>query len=101
MCGISGIINFDGQPVEPVLVNTMMDAMKHRGPDAYQQWGLDKKIELAHLRLSIIDLTSSSDQPFISSCQNFVIVFNSIVSFTVVNFCCSRAAGPDPCGSVH
>ena len=76
MCGIYGIINNNGFSIDKEAVKNSAMLMKHRGPDAYQQWGLEKKIELAHLRLSIIDLTNSSNQPFISSCQNFVIVFN-------------------------
>lgn len=76
MCGIYGIINNIDFPIDRAAVKNSAMLMKHRGPDAYQQWGLDKKIELAHLRLSIIDLTSSSNQPFISNCKNFVIVFN-------------------------
>jgi asparagine synthase (glutamine-hydrolysing) len=76
MCGIYGIVNNNSLSIDKEAVKNSAMLMKHRGPDAYQQWGLDKKIELAHLRLSIIDLTSSSNQPFISSCQNFVIVFN-------------------------
>lgn len=76
MCGIYGIINNNGFSIDKEAVKNSAMLMKHRGPDAYQQWGLEKKIELAHLRLSIIDLTNSSNQPFISSCKNFVIVFN-------------------------
>ena len=33
MCGIAGILSFDGRPVDPEDVRSMCDAMVHRGPD--------------------------------------------------------------------
>lgn len=50
--------------------------MKHRGPDAYGQWGIDNRIQLAHLRLAIIDLSRESDQPMRSASGRLVICFN-------------------------
>ena len=77
MCGIFGIKNI-ATPInidkDDVKISALL--MKHRGPDAYGQWGINDKIELAHLRLSIIDLHKESNQPFFSNCGNYVIVFN-------------------------
>ena len=42
MCGVSGIVEFDGQPVDQSTVKRMMRAMKHRGPDDEGTF-LDKK----------------------------------------------------------
>ena len=33
MCGIAGIVNYDGLPVAPGLLEKMCTAMCHRGPD--------------------------------------------------------------------
>ena len=33
MCGITGIINFDGRPVEASIIKAMTDTLVHRGPD--------------------------------------------------------------------
>lgn len=76
MCGIYGIINNNNQYINRNLVSDSAKLMKHRGPNSFGQWGIDGKVELAHLRLSILDLTSDGDQPFISECKNYVIVFN-------------------------
>ncbi|MCF8320863.1 MAG: asparagine synthase (glutamine-hydrolyzing) [Flavobacterium sp.] len=77
MCGIFGIItNHDSEVIDKQKVKQSSILMNHRGPDAYEQWGIEGKIELAHLRLSIIDLSTESNQPFFSDCNNYVIVFN-------------------------
>ncbi len=78
MCGISGIINFDGKPVEPVLVNTMMDAMKHRGPDD-QGVLIRKNIGLGFVRLSIIDLSDLGHQPMQDRSGRYFIIYNGEV----------------------
>ncbi len=33
MCGICGVVNFDGRPVDRGLVKRMADVIEHRGPD--------------------------------------------------------------------
>ena len=33
MCGIAGIVRFDGSPVDPAVLRAMVDSMTHRGPD--------------------------------------------------------------------
>lgn len=77
MCGIFGIkTKFDSVQIDKDRVKESANLMRHRGPDAYGQWGLKNKIELAHLRLSVIDLSPQSNQPFFSKCKNFVIIFN-------------------------
>ncbi len=75
MCGVSGIINFDGQPVDQSLVNGMMRAMKHRGPDDEGIF-LDKNIGLGFVRLSIIDLTENGHQPMRDSSGRYIIIYN-------------------------
>jgi asparagine synthase (glutamine-hydrolysing) len=49
--------------------------MVKRGPDANGIW-VSKDITLSHRRLSILDLDSRSNQPMLSSCGRYTIVFN-------------------------
>lgn len=63
MCGIAGAYQ---QPDGKVLVSTMVDRIEHRGPDARGLVELvdpETSVVLGHRRLSIIDLTTASDQP--------------------------------------
>lgn len=76
MCGIFGIINFHDKTIDKQLFESSAKLMTHRGPNAYGQWGIPNKIQLGHLRLSIVDLKAESNQPFFSPCKQFVIVFN-------------------------
>jgi len=72
MCGIAGIFgeNRDG-------IETVLTAIKHRGPDAFGIYKLDNlKGAVGHVRLSIIDLDPRSNQPFISECGRYILVFN-------------------------
>ena len=75
MCGINGIfqkvLKFDASP----LVQKMNEKIKHRGPDADGIY-TSEKLVLGHRRLSIIDLSTQSNQPFFSYHNKFVIVYN-------------------------
>lgn len=76
MCGITGIVTQTLQVEEKkVRLSKMLKAQAHRGPDAEVQWH-DNFCSLGHNRLSIIDLSSEANQPMISSCGNYVVVFN-------------------------
>ncbi len=55
MCGIHGLIRFDGQPVTPPLLSAMGDITRHRGPDD-EGMHIDGDCGIAMRRLSIIDL---------------------------------------------
>jgi asparagine synthase (glutamine-hydrolysing) len=75
MCGIAGILRFDGQSVEQDLLKRMTDIIAHRGPDGEGQW-CSGPVGLGHRRLSIIDLSSHANQPMLSDDKQLVIVFN-------------------------
>jgi asparagine synthase (glutamine-hydrolysing) len=75
MCGIDGILNFKGGPVEAGLISRMTDAMAHRGPDACGLFEGDG-IALGHRRLSIIDLSEAANQPFTDIDDRYIIIFN-------------------------
>lgn len=75
MCGICGIINYNREPVREDKIRTMMQIMKHRGPDDEGTYIKDN-IGLGFVRLSIIDLTIAGHQPMFSNDGRYVIVFN-------------------------
>jgi asparagine synthase (glutamine-hydrolysing) len=75
MCGIVGIINQEGNKVDHHALLTMRDSLIHRGPDASGYY-IDDNVGLGHRRLSIIDLSADSNQPFHSSCGRYVLTFN-------------------------
>lgn len=74
MCGISAIA---GCPWNTDQLKAMVDAQHHRGPD-YQDIYVsdDMLIGLGHNRLSIIDLSSSGNQPMMDANGRLHIVFN-------------------------
>ena len=66
MCGIAGVLTFDGAPVGAATLRRMADSLRHRGPDAdgyFEDAAAAPGIGLAHRRLSIIDLSHAADQP--------------------------------------
>ena len=75
MCGIAGYIG--DQKIESSVVTKTLTLMKNRGPDYknFYQTEINKaQILLLHSRLSIIDLESRINQPFLK--DDLVIVFN-------------------------
>ena len=78
MCGISGIFNRDGQPVSPVLLRAMTEAIAHRGPDGEGTFA-EGMIGLGHRRLAIIDLTPAGRQPMVTRDGRYVITYNGEV----------------------
>ena len=75
MCGIAGIIDLKGREVDGGLVRGMTNAMAHRGPDADGLF-VDGPASLGHRRLSIIDLSPDSNQPFYDPSGRYVMVYN-------------------------
>lgn len=76
MCGIAGIINLTKKQYLPSVIKAMTNAIAHRGPNAEGFFGDNTKIALGHRRLSIIDLSTNANQPFIDNSGQYVIVFN-------------------------
>lgn len=75
MCGIAGI--FGKNNTDSAIVS-MVNSMKHRGPDGNGIF-YSENISLGHTRLSIIDLSQSGAQPMYSDNGNLVIVYNGEV----------------------
>jgi asparagine synthase (glutamine-hydrolysing) len=74
MCGFAAVVD-TAMPSEEArsLVHTMLATMAHRGPDATAV--LQKNhCTLGHNRLSIIDVSEASNQPF--EAFNIIVVFN-------------------------
>lgn len=75
MCGICGVIDFNAKIKNDEIIKNMMRSIKHRGPDG-EGCFIDENLALGHVRLSIIDLTDSANQPMFSDDNNISIVFN-------------------------
>jgi asparagine synthase (glutamine-hydrolysing) len=75
MCGISGIINLKGKEVHASNIQSMMSAMKHRGPDDEGVF-VHQNLGLGFVRLSIIDLSTAGHQPMKSADERYTLVFN-------------------------
>ncbi len=75
MCGIAGLIHLNGDPVSPIAIKRMTDAIAHRGPDGEGQW-IEKNVGLGHRRLAIIDLSPLGHQPMVSADHRFALVYN-------------------------
>lgn len=79
MCGIAGIWSFRGQIEESVL-QSMTDALAHRGPDDSGLY-IDPggRLGLGHRRLSILDLSSLGHQPMSNENGSIWITYNGEV----------------------
>ena len=77
MCGIAGIVNIRGKPVEPAEISHLTNLMAHRGPDGAGTWfSADRNVALGHRRLAIIDPGEGGYQPMSSADGRYVIVYN-------------------------
>ncbi len=96
MCGIVGILSFDGTPVDPIVLDRMNNRQVHRGPDGagylfawpadggfadvlvrdVARWEHrdDVSVALGHRRLAILDLSDRGIQPM--RIDGTSIVFN-------------------------
>lgn len=76
MCGIFGIVYRDGKSIpDETLLRDTGRILGHRGPDSV---GLYKNggVGLVHTRLSLLDLSSRSDQPFWDDQRRYALVYN-------------------------
>lgn len=75
MCGIVGVLDFGGRPVDASIVQRMTDQLAHRGPDGEGIF-LDGSVGLGHRRLAIIDLTPAGAQPMPNEAADVHVVAN-------------------------
>tara|TARA_B100001063_G_C16767292_1_gene559441 strand:+ start:1116 stop:2975 length:1860 start_codon:yes stop_codon:yes gene_type:complete len=80
MCGIAGSIEPYGQNMlDYSKSGHIFKTISARGPDNYSissEKLQHHKLTFAHTRLAIIDLSESSNQPFESSCGQFILTYN-------------------------
>ncbi len=78
MCGIAGA--YSEQKIIAEKFRQVTDCLYHRGPDAGAYYEtLDGHLFLGHRRLSIIDLSTTANQPMHSADGRYVIIFNGEV----------------------
>lgn len=75
MCGIAGIYSNDMKNLNDRIVQDIIEAIGHRGPDGDGLYTVDNVI-LAQKRLAIIDLSDKGKQPMIVDDGNYSITFN-------------------------
>lgn len=75
MCGIAGIVRFDGKKVNEAQIQSMLQTIKHRGPDDEGIF-VEKNVGLGHVRLSILDLSSAGKQPMTDPTGRYTIIQN-------------------------
>ncbi|MDB5075039.1 MAG: hypothetical protein JWO42_1218 [Chloroflexi bacterium] len=78
MCGIAGLLQFDGMLDARSTLESMDDMMAHRGPDdrGIKEFGI---AGLVHRRLSIIDLSPAGHCPMPNEDETLWIVYNGEV----------------------
>lgn len=90
MCGICGIVDFDGEPIDRELVQRMADVIEHRGPDGEGFYfnnqtvsaengsgslGRHANVALAARRLAIIDV-AAGHQPISNEDETVWVAYN-------------------------
>jgi asparagine synthase (glutamine-hydrolysing) len=76
MCGIVGLCLRNGGINEDE-IGVLRDSMEHRGPDDAGFWmDPQRRIGLAHRRLSVIDLSTAGHQPMQNEDGSIILVFN-------------------------
>jgi len=79
VCGLAGYVAFEEAPNCQDRLQNALNLLKNRGPNGsgieIQKVG-HVEIGLGHTRLSVLDLSSSANQPMVSFDKNFIIVFN-------------------------
>jgi asparagine synthase (glutamine-hydrolysing) len=73
MCGIAGVVSPHPTHADEQGVRAMIEALRHRGPDAQSVLALDG-IVLGHSRLAVIDLSATANQPMAD--ERYTIVYN-------------------------
>lgn len=75
MCGL--VVAWDPAGLANAPLASALTDLHHRGPDAQASiWREDHRLHLAHARLKIIDTTDGANQPFVSPCGRWAIVYN-------------------------
>lgn len=79
MCGIAGIVTFDGRPIGDEVLARMTAMLAHRGPEGS---GIERlrqgavEVGLGHTRLKIIDLSDAAAQPMTNEDASVWVTLN-------------------------
>src|SRR5687768_14188986 len=79
MCGIAGIIDFRGRPIERHILEGFCRSLAHRGPDDSGIWQHQVdgfSVGLAHTRLAVIDPTPDARQPMLDASGRYALSYN-------------------------
>ncbi len=77
MCGIAGIWNFDGRPLDAGELDRFTDTLIHRGPDGRGVWtSADGSLGLGQRRLAILDTRPEGLQPMSFADGRLWITYN-------------------------
>ena len=79
MCGITGVLSFNmvGR-MHLIHLEEATRRLEKRGPDVHGTW-FDDHVGLGHRRLSIIDVSEESNQPFHDASGRYTLVYNGEV----------------------
>jgi asparagine synthase (glutamine-hydrolysing) len=79
MCGYFAFISSKNKQYPEKRFNSAFKLLSHRGPD-FSKVLYGKKnnfsYQLGHHRLSIRDISDNANQPFLSECENYILLFN-------------------------
>jgi asparagine synthase (glutamine-hydrolysing) len=75
MCGIAGLLDPTGAPVDRAVLAAMTGALSRRGPDGEGFW-YGRGVGLGHRRLKVIDLSDAAAQPMSNEDGAVQVVFN-------------------------
>jgi asparagine synthase (glutamine-hydrolysing) len=78
MCGICGELRVDGVPHDGGVLGPMLAKLERRGPDHEGRF-VQGAIALGHRRLSVIDLSDASNQPWVDEALGLALVFNGAI----------------------
>ena len=79
MCGFTGFVDRNGIHSEHLQgIEQASHRLTHRGPDAHGLF-TNAYLAVAHRRLSIIDVADRANQPMVSSCKRYLLVYNGEV----------------------
>jgi len=79
MCGIAGIIDFRGRPIDQAALRQFQTQLTHRGPDDAGIWihrADGFSVGLAHTRLAVIDPSPRGHQPMTDLEGRWAISYN-------------------------
>ncbi len=78
MCGICGELRFDGEAPGDGVLARMLACLRRRGPDHEGRYRTGP-VQLGHRRLSVIDLSDASNQPWVDESLGLALVFNGAI----------------------